>query len=221
MPWDHAPVTARTFAAALIAAAVAGAVQAQPTSGLLGQAIAAAERNDLFTFFNLAQTGREPCGDGQLLGFRPTGAQFHALASVTVATDAKGDVEAMILMLDRGFIDDPANGVFARDIAKSFLRDVSGPSAGPVIARLADEIEGAAAGAGTVIYRSGAAPAPPPGPPSAAYQAFLGGRSTFMATSGGEALGLVNGPQDGEAVLRISLSKTGPGPACAIGKVAG
>jgi hypothetical protein len=220
-PLQFGPTTPKLLVAAFVGATVvAGAVRAQPAGGLIGEPLAVAERNELFTFFNLAETGRQTCGGGELLGFRPTGAQFHALASVSVVTDAKGDIGAMILMLDRSFIDDPANGVFARDIAKSFLRDVSGPSPGAIVARLAAEIEAGAASSGTVIYQSGAAPAPPPGPPSAAYRVFLGGDPSFLAISGGEALGVANGSRQGHPELRLSLARP-PGPDCAIGDVPG
>jgi hypothetical protein len=212
----------RAAAAVLVAVvAVGGTVHAQPAGGLLGHPLAAARSNDLFTFFNLAQTASQPCGDGQALGFRPTGEQFHLLAAVDVMTDARGDVAAMTLTLDRAFINDPANGVFARDIAKSFLRDVSGSQAGASVSGLAHEIESGASSSGTVIYRSDVAPAKPNGPPSTGYQVFLGGHQSDALSADGEALTLANEQQSGIAVLRLSFSRGGAVPACAMGKVPG
>jgi hypothetical protein len=203
----------------VVALAAGGAVQAQPAGGLLGQPLAAAQSNDLFTFFNLAQTARQPCGDGQALGFRPTGDQFHRLAAVDVTTTAGGDVAAMTLTLDRTFIDDPANGVFARDIAKSFLRDVAGSRAPASVADLAQEIESGVSSSRTVIERGGVAPAKPAGPPSTGYRVFLGDQRSYTLSVDGEALTLANARQSGRAVLRLSFSIGGAVPACAMGAV--
>ena len=71
----------RASAIVLFAALAAGGVRAQPPGGLIGQPLAAAKSNELFTFFNLAQTASQPCGGGQALGYRPTGDRFHRLAS--------------------------------------------------------------------------------------------------------------------------------------------
>jgi hypothetical protein len=207
------------FSMLFTAVAAGGAVHAQPAGGLLGQPLAAARSSDLFTFFNLAQTARQPCGDGQAVGFRPTGEQFHLLAAVDVMTDARGDVAAMTLTLDRAFINDPTNGVFARDIAKSFLRDVSGPRAGAGVTGLAEEIESGVSSIRTLIYRSDVAPAKPNGPPSTGYRVFLGDQPSYTLSADGEALTLANEPQSGKAVLRLSFSRGGAVPACAMGKV--
>lgn len=195
--------------------AMAGAARGEPAGGLLGQSLAAARSNDLFTFFNLAQTSSRPCGDGQALGFRPTGGTFHSLAAVEVLTDAHGTIAAMTLMLDRAFINDPANGVFARDIAKSFLGDVAGPRAGASFAGLTQEIESGLS-SGTTIYRSGAAPPAPSGPPSPGYQAFLGALPSARLSAAGAVLDLANVQQAGKGVLRMSFSAGGASPDCAV-----
>jgi len=49
---------------------------------------------------------------------------------------------------------------------------------------------------------------------------FLGSRESYALMIDGEALTLGNEQQEGEAVLRLSLSRDGAAPACAIGKVA-
>jgi hypothetical protein len=213
---------ARTFTVALFAAVfLAGALQAGPTDGLIGRPLAAAEASELFTFFNLAQTAKLSCGGGRALGFRPTGARFHRLAGVEVVTDAKGAVAAMTLTLDRPFIDDPVNGVFARDLAKSFLGDVPAAAAKAGVVALAGEIEaGMSSSSATVVLRPEASPAAPKGPPSPGYSVFLGNQGSWALKSGGETTSLANGRQGGEAVLRLSLSRGGAAPACAMGAVA-
>jgi hypothetical protein len=209
----------RTLAAALLAAS-ATACTAQPGApyGLIGQPLATAQSNELFTFFNLAQTASGTCGSGQQLEFRPTGAQFHSLAAVEVMTDAQGAVGAMALILDRGFINDPVNGVFAGDIAKSFLSDVSGAQAPSPIAALASEIQAGAASRGTVLAGPATAPSPA-GPPSPAYQVFLGQKPTGALTPNGEVLGLANLQQAGKPVLTLLFSRSGAAPACAMGEL--
>jgi hypothetical protein len=212
----------RTVAATLLAF-VATACTAQPglSYGLIGQPLATAKTNELFTFFNLAQTGSGPCGAGQQLEFRPTGAQFHALAAVEAVTDAHGDVAAMALILDRGFVNDPVNGIFAADIAKSFIGDVSSPQTPPPFSNLAKEIQAGAASRGMVISNTAAGATAPPGPPSAAYQVFLGQKPSAILTPNGEALGLANEQQGGKPVLTMQFSRGGAAPACAMGELGG
>jgi hypothetical protein len=92
--------------------------------------------------------------------FRSSGPSFHSLVEVDVLTDQDGTIRAARIGLDRSFINDPGSGVFARDIAKSFLgwsvRDPS-PQIASLIANLAD-LSGAGA---TVIMRGSATPPPP------------------------------------------------------------
>ena len=192
-----------TLAAAMLGQ---GAVRAAPSHALVGGPVAAIGGSDLFGFFQLAQTDSHRCGGGVTQGFRSTGPQFHRLASVQVTTDTHGGIAAMTLVLDRAFIDDRSNGVFAKDLAKSFLREASGPGAA---GHLAAEIE-AGAGAGMTVV-SGRPPPRPPGPPSAAYQVFLGhGPSASVAAEG---LVIANEKENGKPVLRISVSHPG-GPSC-------
>jgi hypothetical protein len=205
--------------AVVLFAAVGGAVHAQPAAGLFGQSLADAQKSGFFTWFNLAQTASQACGGGRALGFRPTGEQFHRLAAVEVVTDAHGAIAAMTLTLDRAFIEDPANGVFARDIAKSFLFDVPGSPTDANVAALAEEIE-AGAPSGTVVYRTDAAPPKPEGPPSPGYQVFLGRRASYQLIAGGEALDMINEQQDGQPVLRQSFSRAGVATACPMGEIA-
>ena len=218
---DRAPMKMTTFTAALFAVlALEGTAQAEPADGLIGQPLAVAQTREFFTWFHLAQTASQPCGGGQALGFRPDGEQFHQVVAVEVMTDAHDDIATMALMLDRAFIDDSANGVLARDIAKSFLRDVPGSQAGAGVAALADEIKASMLSSGTVVFHSDVSPTKPKGPPSPGYQVFLGDRESYVLTIGGEALTLINEQQQGEATLRLSFSKDGAAPACALGKVA-
>jgi len=79
--------------------------------------------SEFFTWFHLAPVGTPIAVDGSQAwhSFRPTGSAFQALVEVDVLSEADGKIEGASLGLDRSFIDDPRNGVFARDIAKSFM----------------------------------------------------------------------------------------------------
>jgi hypothetical protein len=207
-------------ALALVAAlSLVGGARAEG-DGLVGQPLAAAKASELFTWFHMEQTGERPCGGGRFIGFRPSGEQFRPLASIGVATDARGVVAAMTLTLDRGFIDDPANGVFARDIAKSFLRGAAGSKAPAPIATLADELEAGMASGAIRLHPGAGGPADRSGPPSAGGQVFLGLRPAYALEIGGPALTLANGRQGVAAVLRITLSTSGAASACAANPVA-
>lgn len=209
----------RSLVMALLAIFAAGSpASAVAAGGFIGQPLASVEMSGFFTWFNLAATGKQACGGGEVSGFRPTGAQFHALAAVQALTDAKGKVVGMALILDRGFIDDPANGVFARDIAKSFLGDA--PGAGfKAAGDLATEIEAHMGEGANVIMRADAAPAPP-GPPSPGYLAFLGQRPDFSAGGAGLGLAMVNQVVGGAPRLKVSVFAASADPACLSGVVA-
>jgi hypothetical protein len=144
-------------------------------------------KSDFFTFFHL-----EPAGDpiaiagGQTWhSFRPSGPAFHALVEVDVLTDSGGTIAAASLGIARSFIKDARNGVFARDIAKSFLAWAirnPPPPVGNLIANLAD-LSGSG---GTVIMR-GSAPQPPPDS-TGLYAVYLGDSAGATVTDNGVTL---------------------------------
>jgi hypothetical protein len=202
-------------AVVLIAVLSGPAARAQSAGGFLGRPLAAVQQTDLFSFFSLTQTARQPCGDGEALGFRPAGDKFHKLAAVEVVTGGKQAVTAVSLALDRGFIDAPGDGVFARDIAKSFLLDAAGsPTDGPVAA-LAAEIASSNP-PGTTQYVLNAPPPKPPGPSSDCFQVFTGGRASCEQTVDRATLTMRADRLDGEAVVRMTLAISGQPPASCV-----
>jgi tetratricopeptide (TPR) repeat protein len=163
---------AAVAAAALAMFSPGPPAMAAPAEGLIGQPIEEARKNDLFVFFSLAQTGDRPCGAGRVVDFRPQAPQFRPLTGLEVALDGQGRIEAMSLVLNRSFIDTPAIGMFARDIAESFLRDAAGP-ADAQVAGLVTELN-LSAPAGTETHWPHGAPPPPAGSPTPCLNAFLG-----------------------------------------------
>lgn len=150
------------------------------------------QKSGFFTWFHLAPGGSPvAAGNSQAWhSFRPSGPAFHALVQVDVLCEADGKIDAASLGLERSFIESPANGVFARDIAKSFLiwtvRKPS-PATANLIANLAD-----LSGAGTTIIMQGPAPSPPPPDTTGGYRVYLGRDQQASFGDGGATLAFTN-----------------------------
>jgi hypothetical protein len=149
-------------------------------------------KSDFFSFFHLAPAG-DPIAvaNGQTWhSFRPSGPAFHALVEVDVLTDSTGAIAAASLGIARSFIKDARNGVFARDIAKSFLswaiRNPS-PQVGNLIANVADFSR-----SGTTVIMRGSPPAPPPADSTGLFAVFRGNAAGATITDGGITLTFTN-----------------------------
>jgi hypothetical protein len=53
--------------------------------------------------------------------FKPTGTAFRRFVTVYVETNAKDSIVGIRVVIARSFIEDPQNGIFARDLIKSSL----------------------------------------------------------------------------------------------------
>lgn len=151
--------------------------------------------SDFFTFFHLAEVGvPTTVGASQAWhSFRPSGPAFHDLVELDVLAAADGTIGAASLGLDRSFIDDPRNGIFARDIVKSFLawtdRKPSPPLSG-LISNLAD----LSSSGGSVIIMRGPAPPPPPPDATGGYGVYLGHNQHADFADDGMRLAFTNFP---------------------------
>jgi hypothetical protein len=153
--------------------------------------------SDFFNFFHLTPQGEAitVAGGGPLHGqtwhsFRPSGPAFHAAVEVDVLTGSDGVIGAASLGLDRSFIDDPRNGAFARDVAKSFLEwAIRNPSREirALIANVAD-LSGSQA---PVIMRGPAPPRPTPDVTNL-YPVYLGHAPGRTIANGGITLAFTN-----------------------------
>jgi hypothetical protein len=176
-------VSTRSFArAAFIAATLASCIFALPAACADNAAaqvtmplnLQTEQGSEFFSWFHLAPVGTPTTVGGSQAwhGFRPTGSAFQALVEVDVLSEADGKIEAASLGLDRSFIDDPRNAVFARDIAKSFLAwAIRKPS--PQISALIANLADLSSAGGTIIMR-GPAPQPPPPDTTGGYRVYLG-----------------------------------------------
>ena len=175
--------------------------------GLLGSLLTATQkRSDLFVFFHLEETGATMNDAGErVAAFKPSGPNFRPLVTLSVAVDKAGAISQVELLLARSFIDDETNGIFARDIAKSLLRDsVAGPGGSGAIS-LADEIE---FHRGTDRPVLSAQPSPKlPDAPSPGYLVFLGKQKAFEQALSGGRLRLGNRMEGGVDVLAITVGR--------------
>lgn len=178
-------------------AATASCILAFPAACAEGQVVPlnlkTEQGSEFFTWFHLAPVGTPTgVGSGAWHGFRPTGSAFQALVEVDVLSEADGKIDAAFLGLGRAFIDSPSNGVFARDISKSFLawtvREPS-PQVANLIANLAD-----LSSAGTTILMHGPAPQPPPPDTTGGYGVYLGRDQHASFADNGVTLAFTNFP---------------------------
>jgi hypothetical protein len=86
-----------------------------------GLKLSTAKEDDFFTFFRFKEVERhETSKDKTLVMFETGTAGFGVQLAIVLSTkDEK--VKAMTMVLPRKFVDDEKNGIFARDLAKSFL----------------------------------------------------------------------------------------------------
>ncbi|HEY9869599.1 MAG TPA: hypothetical protein V6D08_10575, partial [Candidatus Obscuribacterales bacterium] len=114
-----------------------------PSWAFLGTDLEEAQKQDFFTFFHLLEAERvkEPSGLTMVI-FKPLKSpKFKELATVHATIDERGKVVAMDLELRRSFIDDRVNGIFARDIAGSFISSASAPGDAQAVKDLVNEIK--------------------------------------------------------------------------------
>jgi hypothetical protein len=180
-------IFARASAFAAAARALIGiepriAAPAGPIGDFLNHPLAAAEQNGFFRWFHLAETRREPAVNGdQKIVYQPTGEKFHDLAMVIVTVNASALINRMELMLKRSFIASPRNGIFASDIAKSFVLASLPEDGAAELRTLANEIAHRARSSQPVIVGPGYSSPKLPERFSRAYEVYAGVRPSHAA----------------------------------------
>ena len=161
-----------------------------------------AKQTDFFRWFSLAEAGSAEGGVGTtVITFRPEGDKFRDLVKLDVSLDGGGIISALRLTLAKSFVDDHGDGVFARDIAKSFIRDA-----------LPDEDEGAARGlADEIEYRndfpvlSRALRPRLPDAPSEGFLTFVGRGQLYEQGLSRSCLRIEQVQDDGRAAVAITV----------------
>jgi hypothetical protein len=172
-----------------------GIVAGQPQApvGGFGGTLDQAKQTGFFKWFMLEQTGESTENGGKQFVFQPSGDRFHNLTRVNVKVDGQGHIVAVELALQREFVDSSSVGIYARDIAKSFLQTGVNPQDQESLTNLVREIDQLKGSSAPVIAASGAVKSPPAGPPSDGYRVYLGQRDSFqLALPHGQSLSLEN-----------------------------
>jgi hypothetical protein len=167
----------RLLAAAFLTAAAASNIssaRSEASNGMIGSPLATVvATSDFFTFFHLERVaGPTDIDAAGTFDYRPSGGKFRPLVRVRVRTGEHGVIAGMSLVLLRSFIDDPANTLFARDIAKSFLSGAPPRADATALADLRTDIEKRGKSSATVLV--GPNYQPPTGDPSPDYAVFTG-----------------------------------------------
>lgn len=172
--------------------------------GNLGENLEQAKQTDFFRFFHLEQTQATRIDGNTVTSFKPSGAKFRPLVRVKITTDAEGRIKALEMVVFRSFIDDPQNGIFARDIAKSFLLAGLPSPRDRETADLINEIQYQGASTMTIIKRKGDEPNLPD-KPTPGYLTYLGRRLNYEYHLQDCLLRLENEEVEGDAALVFSI----------------
>lgn len=177
---------------------------AAPTRQLLSDIT----KTDFFTFFNLRRVDAQSGEAGEtVISFKPQADKFRELVSVLITVDGEERVVKRELVLSRSFINDPREGIFARDIAKNHLSASVDRDEQPEIAELVDEIFGTARAA-VAIPAATRQNATVPRLPSSGYLAFMGRRKDYQRKLTRSALTMANRTAANVPVLSILVVKS-------------
>ena len=197
----------RSFQIASILSIALSLILLCPALAFLGTQLEDAKKRDFFSFFHLLESGRAD-GDGgsTVVTFRPLQSEkFKDLATVNATIDKSGKILAIDLLLSRSFIDDRMNGIFARDMAGSFISSVATPADGSAVKDLVNEIK-FPKDTGGLVMLTRSAPPKLPEQPTDGYSTFLGKRKQFEQALAGSTLKMGNEGGDNEEVFRLSVT---------------
>jgi hypothetical protein len=163
-------------------------------------------RNEFFSWFHFEPVGEgEPLTGGVITEFRPSGPAFRPFVALRVTTDQDKRIRTLSLEIARRFIDDPKNGIFAADLAKSFLRNVAAPYDRPVLDELASEIEAKGMLASSGLMARGTVPDDVVSRPLSPAGCVYFGRTEAWETRLGRSLLTLAHVQNPERIFRIEM----------------
>lgn len=173
---------------------------------LLGKTLADATATHFFTWFNL-EVSEPP--RGATTRFRPNGDKFRDLVEVEAHVDGGGRIDRIDVVLRRSFIEDRRDGMFAADIAKSFLQAALPPEHLRPMQHLVDTI--AYGGKYDVPILAAATGGRPPEirRDSAPYGVWLGWNSHWRRPDEDVALHLENFSDQAGPAVRIGVAAKG------------
>lgn len=186
--------------------------------------LADAKKKDIFNFFHFRELGRDKNSAGTLVEF---GTQCMGNSAVMVIQVSGSDetIDAANLTLPRKFVEGATVGVFARDIAKSFLAQAIPDADAASYKTLISEIEfggqkphplksgdttisvtqGAKTEDGKFIELSGNAKPKLPDTPTPGYNTYLGNQKTFEGVFAHSRLNIINNETKDGVLLNILI----------------
>ncbi len=173
--------------------------------GLGSQNIKAAKKSEFFRWFSFSEIETVKGENGNAVAsFRPTGGKFDRLVTLRVVLDDRHCICQLHLSLDMSFVGDEKDGMFARDIAKSFLRAALPRADANSAAVLADEI---AFRHEFPVITHATLPRPPlPAEPTPGFLAFTGQRQLFEAIYSQSSLRIEQTRTDSGTTVVLSIS---------------
>jgi hypothetical protein len=127
------------------------------------------------------------------------------LTELLLTVDESDRLSGLELRLARRFIDDPRNGLFARDIAKSLLRDGLSSENAVFLADLINEIE-FPRDLSVPVLTARTAEVALPSEPTPGYLVFLGRRGRYEVRLNGKTLIMENYVREGTPWFRMALA---------------
>ena len=178
--------------ALLLAPLVSPSSASGVTFGQLGGRLGQVRETEFFRWFQLEQTDLNRAGAQTVAAFKPSGEKFRPLVTLNVTTDGQDGLQALELVLSRVFVDDLKDGVFARDIVKSFLLAALAGSGDQRLNDLINEIQYPLFHGPGVIVPTPSADMKLPEAPTRCYQVYLGRQTAGTLDLGDRRLGLEN-----------------------------
>jgi hypothetical protein len=175
------------------------------TLGNFGENLEQAKKTEFFSWFHLEQTEAKPQDGKQVVSFKPSGRKFHHLVTVTMTTAAGERLQAVELVLLRSFIDSSPDGLFARDIAKSFLLAGLAAPRDQEAADLINEIQYRGVSGMTALRHESVKEPKLPEKPTPGYLTYSGQHPSYEHPVPGFLLRLENTTRKGVPVLVVSI----------------
>jgi hypothetical protein len=162
------------------------------TFGQFGGRLDQAKEANFFQWFHLEQTDLRRAGAQTVVAFKPSGEKFRPLVTLNVTTDGQEGLQALELVMSRVFVDDPRDGVFARDIVKSLLLAVFAGAGDQGLTDLTNELQYPLFYGPGVIVRPPSADLKLPEAPTPCYQVYLGRQTACTLDLADQRLRLEN-----------------------------
>jgi hypothetical protein len=160
--------------------------------GQLGGRLEQARETNFFRWFNLQENAQQRNGAQTVITFKPGGQKFRHQVTLLVTTDPQDHIQVLELVLARAFVDNPRDGIFARDLAKSFLQAAVSDRSSQGLRDLINEIQYPMFHGPPVISRTAPEDIKLPAAPTPCYQVYLNRQTACTLDLANQRLRLEN-----------------------------